>query len=85
MGKGKKDWYYGIYEVYYNKDGDITAITEAPIEPIANSFEELRGEMGHMMSALGKPVLDYDEIEFKPWSEEDSQELDHHVKGTQCC
>ena len=84
-GQGKKDWYYGVHEVYYNKNGEITSISENSIRPIANEFEGLRGEVNKMLSAFGKPVLDYDEIEFAEWSEEDSQEHDHHVKGTQCC
>ena len=77
-GQGKRDWFYGVYEVYYNKDGKITAISEEPIAPVGNHFEELRGEVSKMMSAFGKPILDYDQIKFVKWSEEDSQEYNSH-------
>ena len=84
FGQGTRDWYYGIYEVYYNENGDITAISEEPIAPVGNDFEDLRGEVGKMFSAFGRPVLDYDEIKFAEWAVENSQEYDAHVKGTRC-
>ena len=53
-----RKYYFGIHEVYYNSDGDICIIAEEAIGPMGESFEKLRSEMNHMLSALGKPVLD---------------------------
>ncbi len=82
-GQGKRWYYSGIYEVYYNSDGDICLISEEPIAPIGSNFEELRGKMNHMLSALGKPVLDYDKIEFAPM-DEDGDNTENNVDWNMC-
>ena len=58
MRNGKDDsvW-YGIYEVYYDDDGEIYAWTAEPQEPFGNTPEELRHSLGLMVLALDKPIL----------------------------
>jgi hypothetical protein len=77
---------YGIHDVYYNSRGNIVSIGDNAVYPSGGSFEELRGDMGRLFSALGKPVLVYEEIEFDSMDDSDEiPEFDGHVKGTQCC
>lgn len=76
-------WVFGIHEVWYNSDGDICLITEDAIEPVGDSFEKVRSEMNHMMSAFGKPVLDYDKIEFGPMNE-DGDNTENNVDWNMC-
>ena len=69
-GVGHIETTYAIHEVYY-KGGNIVAISADPIHPIGDTFEELRGELRRMfIDALGKPVLDYDHIEFGDWDDD---------------
>ena len=88
-GRGSKEYFYSIHEVFYNSNGDIVSISEEPAGPENESFEELRGEVTRMLDAMGKPVLDYDQIEFGEWIdgclESAIENYDGHVKGTQCC
>lgn len=61
---------YGIYEVYYNKDGKPIACTEAA-DVENDSIEDLHHQLNLMLEALGLPVLDYN-TDFKPKKEKDS-------------
>ena len=65
------DGTFAIHEVKY-KDGNIIAVAEQKEIPMAFSFEELRGELRRMfIDALGKPVLEFDNIPFGVWDDED--------------
>jgi hypothetical protein len=46
-----------IYEVYYDVDGSITAITEDPSAPFGDTFKELKRDLAHMKKAFREPVL----------------------------
>ena len=59
---------YGLYEVIYNEDGDISAYTENP-EVIAESPEDLLVSLRLMLDDANKSyhnILEADKIEFAP-------------------
>jgi hypothetical protein len=53
-----------IHEVYYNDNGDITAISEDPMHPHGETIDELERDMEHFQQALGGPVLKKEKIKF---------------------
>ncbi len=53
---------YGIHEVYYNDDGAPETVTVSPVGPYGNTYEEFIDDMAHYVSALSRPILEYDEI-----------------------
>lgn len=55
--------YYAIYEVYYNREGDIRAWSAQPLSPHGTSIQELRRDFELMRGAFYKPALDYDKLE----------------------
>jgi hypothetical protein len=56
------DYTYTIHEAYYDKNGHVGAITQAPVEPFGENIEELRHSWVMMAEAFGQPILDYDNI-----------------------
>ena len=62
-----EETWYQIHEAYYNSNGEITAITEKPVDPAGLTMDELKESLEWMQKALEKPVLDYDNIEFAEW------------------
>lgn len=52
--------HYGIYEVYYDDNGDIDGWTETTMEPSGESLDDLKEDMRYMCAALENPVLDYE-------------------------
>ena len=49
---------YGMYEVFYDNDGNPEGITEHPIDFFSdNSLEDLNEAMNAAMGAFSKPVL----------------------------
>lgn len=63
---------YGLYEVIYNEDGDISAYTEKP-EVIAESPEDLLLSLRLMLDDAQKSynnILKSDEIKFAPLYDE---------------
>ena len=50
----------GIYEAYYDDNGTCWAITEIPMVPYGETWDELAGDLGAMVRALGRRVLDYE-------------------------
>jgi len=56
--------FYGIYEVFYNKKGEIKSHSTEPVEPHGNTLEELKQDIEWMLEATKKEVLDYDHIVF---------------------
>lgn len=60
------DRFFAIHEVYYNDKGDITAISEDPMEPSGQTLEELKGDLEYFLQALNKLVLKKNKIKFAP-------------------
>lgn len=55
---------FNIHEVYYNDKGKITAISEDPIAPAGETFEELKRALKYYQQAVKRPILKKEEIEF---------------------
>ena len=53
---------FGICEVYYNDEGDITFTSENFIEPYGETLEELKANFDDMQKAFELPVLDLGNI-----------------------
>ena len=53
---------FGICEVYYNDEGDITFTSENFIEPYGETLEELKANFDDMQKAFELPVIDLDNI-----------------------
>ena len=70
----KKENDYGLYEVFYNDDGKISAHTDKPIL-VEESPEDLLDSLRLMLDDAQKSyykVLEYGKIEFSPlYDEED--------------
>jgi len=60
--KERVDYTYAIHEAYYDKKGNVGAITNDPVEPFGENIEELRHSWVMMAEAFGQPILDYDNI-----------------------
>jgi hypothetical protein len=56
--------YFGIHEVYYNKDGSIRLMTESPVAAISETAEGLRDVLNRMAACFSKDVLVEGEIVF---------------------
>jgi hypothetical protein len=52
---------FGIHEVYYENENPIM-VTEEAVGAVGHTIEELADELGHMVMAFGKPILEYSEI-----------------------
>ncbi len=53
--------YYGIHEVYYDKNDKVEGYTENAVAPFGETEEELRRDVRRMEEAFRLPALDYDE------------------------
>ena len=65
----KKEDNYGLYEVFYNDNGEISAHSEEP-EVIGESPEDLLTTLRLMLDDAQKSyykILKYNEIEFAPF------------------
>jgi len=51
---------FAIHEVYYSENGD--SVTVNNVAPYGDTLEELRGDLRHMVEALNKPVMKYEEF-----------------------
>lgn len=49
---------YEIREVFYDENGDISAITEKP-QVIAESLDGLKWTLQKMLDCCEKPIIDY--------------------------
>lgn len=56
--------FYGIHEVYYNSDGEITMVTENPVDVFGETASEVRSILNMMKAALKKDTIDLDAIVF---------------------
>ena len=62
--------WYGVHEVFYNKDGSIYAYTEDAITIIGETEEETIGQAEQILRDIkDTPVLVASEIEFKEYEE----------------
>ncbi len=65
---------YGLYEVFYNDKGEISAHTENP-DLVGESMEDLLAQLSMMkkdiLRTMNDPdrVLEFDKIEFKPFED----------------
>lgn len=53
---------YGVHECHYDSQGKIWSCSEEPCAAVAESLDELRGELERMQRAFKSPVLDYDKL-----------------------
>jgi hypothetical protein len=60
------DKMFYIHEVYYNDNGDITAISEDPMHPHGETPEELKNDLEYFCQAFKRPILKEEEIAFAP-------------------
>jgi hypothetical protein len=51
---------FAIHEAYYDDDGNVTRITQDPVDPHGSSMEDLRWSLNKMRECLEYPVLDYE-------------------------
>ena len=66
--KGTEEEWWSIREVYYNDAGDICAMTEDSVGGVGDSIEDLTSELLHMINALYKDVIVFnDDFVFAPW------------------
>ena len=62
--------WYGVHEVFYNKDGSIYAYTEDSITIIGETEEETIEQVEQILRDIkDTPVLVASEIEFKDYEE----------------
>tara|TARA_E500000331_G_scaffold45258_1_gene38014 strand:+ start:113 stop:346 length:234 start_codon:yes stop_codon:yes gene_type:complete len=70
----KKEGSYGLYEVFYNDEGEISAHAENP-DLVGDSMEGLLAQLSMMkkdiLRTMNEPdrVLEFDKIEFKPFED----------------
>jgi len=58
-----EDW-FGVHEVFYNKEGQILYFTEDPVAPNGETYEDLIKDIEQMLADAKKaPVLVEGEIE----------------------
>jgi len=50
-----------IHEVYYDSEGSIEWYTKNGVSVGGSDLGELRADLAHMLEALKKPILDYEE------------------------
>ncbi|MET3878841.1 hypothetical protein [Chitinophaga sp. OAE865] len=55
------EYEFGIYEVYYDEEGNIESWTENPVTPVCSSGDGLLYELNLMIDALKKDILVYRE------------------------
>lgn len=50
---------YGIYEVYYDKDGEVNGWSKDPENVLSESVDGIQWMVEKFSEALGKPILEY--------------------------
>lgn len=74
----KKKDLYGLYEVFYNDDGEITAHSQDP-EVIGESPEDLLQTLRLMLDDANKSynnILEYNQIKFAPLYDENEEHIE---------
>ena len=52
-----QDGQFAIHEVFYNPDGSVAGVTEAPVFPRGEVLDELATDISRYTEALSRPVL----------------------------
>mgnify|MGYP000312376618 CR=1 FL=1 len=71
---------YGLYEVFYNDDGEISAHSEKP-DIVGESVEDLMSGLSLMQKDIQRTIddperiLEYGKIKFHPFCDEEDREL----------
>jgi hypothetical protein len=76
------DEIFYIHEVYYNDNGNISAISEDPMHPQGKTLNELKGDMEYFLQAFNRPGLKKEEIKFAPMDGVDSKPVNRKTKRT---
>ena len=53
---------YGVYEVYYDQEGNPHSMSEDPITPTAESLQDLSDTLQLFLEALQKDALNYETL-----------------------
>lgn len=81
--KNKKD--YGLYEVFYNEDGEICAHSENP-EIVGENPREIFDSLSLMLKDVKlhldgeKDVLDINKIKFAKWTDDDQEFFEFDIE-----
>jgi hypothetical protein len=74
----KKGEEFGLYEVFYNDEGEISAHAESP-DLVGESMEDLLASLSLMKKDILRTmnerdrILEFDKIEFKPFCDEEDK------------
>ena len=71
----KAETCFGIHEVYYDESGKLCSWTD-PIDLVAETVGELRGDLDHMLKAFAQPVLDLATLQASVKAEAKVRKLD---------
>jgi len=55
----ENEFEFGIYEVYYNENGEINGWTEESVVPVVDNKEGLKYEMEEMLKAFNSETILY--------------------------
>ena len=58
----KKDNQLTIHGVYYNEDGKLVSIDEAPNFPYGEDLDELKNRLNLMNESLNKSIVDFETL-----------------------
>ncbi len=61
--------WYGIHEVYYDKNGEPDSCTEKPCDVVQEDLNFIKTDLKMMLEATSKPVLNYSLFEDKEKNE----------------
>jgi hypothetical protein len=65
-GTEHEEVFHAIREVYYNSEGDITAISTVDSPVYGSDIHEIEAALDYMKNALEKPIIDLDNIKYSP-------------------
>jgi len=52
----------GIYEVYYDDEGNPQYCSSMPVAPYGDNLEDIAGDLQSMIEAISKPTLLYSDF-----------------------
>jgi hypothetical protein len=56
------DYAYEVYEVGYDKVGEIESISPSPVTPFGTTIPDIRRDLTEFQYALNKPVIDFETV-----------------------
>ena len=59
----KKNGYLGIHEAYYDDSGNVHSLSTEPVSPVYEDLHLLKTNLELMAEALGKSIIDYEQID----------------------